>query len=180
MRELSLHILDIIQNSIAAEADLIKLNITEDHEADQLVIEIIDNGLGMDQATQENVVDPFVTSRTTREVGLGLPLFKEAAEQCAGKFELNSTVGEGTELKAVFQHSHIDRAPLGDIRGTIISFLVSNPDIDLVYHHQVDDEDFIFDTREVKENLGELKINSPDVIAWLKEYLTEGLRKIRR
>ena len=180
MRELSLHILDIIQNSIAAEADLIKLNITEDYEADKLVVEIIDNGSGMDQATQEKVVDPFVTSRTTREVGLGLPLFKEAAEQCGGKFGLESTVGEGTKLQAIFQHSHIDRAPLGDIIGTIISFLVSNPDLDLVYHHQVDDNEFTFDTREAKRNLGDLEINSPDVIAWLKKYLTEGLRKIRR
>ncbi|MBM7557743.1 ATP-binding protein [Halanaerobacter jeridensis] len=180
MRELSLHILDIVQNSIAAEADLIRLNIVEDYEADKLVVEIIDDGTGMKEEDKEQVLDPFVTSRTTREVGLGLPLFKEAAEQCAGNFSLDSTLGEGTELKAVFQHSHIDRAPLGDIVGTIISFLVSNPDIDLVYHHQVDDEEFNFDTREVKDRLGDVKINSPDIIAWLKDYLTEGLRQIRR
>ena len=180
MRELSLHILDIIQNSIAAEADLIELNIIEDHEVDELVIEIIDNGSGMDHATQTQVVDPFVTSRTTREVGLGLPLFKEAAEQCGGSFELESKVDEGTALKAVFQQSHIDRAPLGDIVGTIISFLVSNPNLNLIYQHQVDGQEFTFDTREVKEKLGEVEINSPDVIAWLKEYLTEGLRQIRR
>ena len=122
MRELSLHILDIIQNSIAAEADLIKLYIEKDYEEDELVIEIIDNGSGMDPEEKENVLDPFVTSRTTREVGLGLPLFKEAALQCAGDFNLDSAVGEGTELKAVFQLSHIDRAPVGDIVGTVISF----------------------------------------------------------
>ena len=180
MREISLHVLDIIQNSIAAEADLIKLIIEENHKKDKLIVKIIDDGKGMGEEKQKEVLDPFVTSRTTREVGLGLPLFKEAALQCNGDFELTSTVGEGTELKATFQHSHIDRAPLGDIVGTIISFLVSNPDIELVYQHQVDDEEFKLDTREVKEKLGGVKINSPDVIAWLKDYLKEGLRQIRR
>ena len=180
MRELSLHILDILQNSIAAEADLIKLSIIEDQAADQLAIKIVDNGTGMDQETQKEVLDPFVTSRTTREVGLGLPLFKRAAEQCAGSFKLKSEPGQGTELKAVFQHSHIDRAPLGNIIGTIITFLVSNPEIELVYNHQVNDQKFQFDTREIKDKIGDVKINHPDIISWIEDYLTEGLEELKK
>jgi hypothetical protein len=179
MRELSLHILDIIQNSIAAEADLIKLVIIESQVADQLTIKISDNGVGMDQESQEQVLDPFVTSRTTREVGLGLPLFKEAAEQCNGNFNLDSVAGRGTELEANFQFSHIDRAPLGNIIGTIITFVVSNPDIDLLYEHQTDGGQFIFDTREIKDRIGDVKINNSDIVAWIEDYLTEGLEQLQ-
>ncbi len=178
MRELSLHILDIIQNSIAAEADLIKLIINEDIKNNFLVINIIDNGKGMDKSKKEMVTDPFVTSRTSRDVGLGLPLLKEAANRCQGEFEIDSVPRKGTEIKVRFKYDHIDRAPLGDIVGTIVSLLAMNPDLNFVYHHTVKDREFIFTTEEVKKRLGKVEVNHPRVLNWIEDYLRDSLKEI--
>ncbi|AGB42162.1 histidine kinase [Halobacteroides halobius DSM 5150] len=181
MRELSLHILDIIQNSITAEATLIQVIIEENIKDDQLLIKVIDNGSGMNKGQEKDVLDPFITSRTTRDVGLGLPLFKAAAKRCEGDFKLESNLDLGTKVVASFRHSHIDRAPLGDIVGTIITFLVSNPKLDLVYQHKFNEQKFEFDTREVKNNLGpKLEINDPQVLDWIEGYLTDNLEQLRR
>ncbi|GAB6100023.1 ATP-binding protein [Halanaerocella petrolearia] len=178
MRELSLHILDIIQNSITANSSLIKLVINEDSQEDQLTIEITDDGQGMKEA--KAALDPFWTSRNTRSVGLGLPLFKAAAERCEGDFELKSRPEEGTRVKATFKLSHIDRAPLGDLAGTIIACLTSSPKVDFLYYHQVDSQNFEFDTREIKAELGgELSINNPQVLQWVEKYLTNNLEQLR-
>ena len=115
MRELSLHILDIAQNSIKAEAECLRIAVIEDLINDKLTIKIKDDGTGMDADTVKKVVDPFYTTRTTRKVGLGIPLFKLSAEQCGGYFEIKSQLGIGTEITAVFKHSHIDRVPLGNM-----------------------------------------------------------------
>lgn len=178
MRELSLHILDIIQNSIAAGADLIKLVINEDIKNDFLVIKIIDNGKGMAKRERESVTDPFITSRTTREVGLGLPLLKEAAERCQGEIKINSVPGEGTKIKVKFKYDHIDRAPLGDIVGTVISLLAMNPDLDFVYQHIIENRDFIFTTEEIKEKLDEISINNSRILNWIDDYLRDSLQKL--
>ncbi|GAB6138148.1 ATP-binding protein [Halanaerobaculum tunisiense] len=178
MRELSLHILDIIQNSISAEASLIKLVISEDTSQDRLAIEITDNGCGLEATT--NALDPFWTSRNTREVGLGLPLFQAAAERCGGDFNLKSTPQQGTKVEAIFQLSHIDRAPLGDIAGTVITCITSNPEVDFVYHHQVDETSFEFDTREIRAELGsEVALDNRQVVAWMEKYLTNNLNQLR-
>lgn len=179
MRELSLHLLDIIQNSISAEAELVEVKVAEYIEDDQLILEISDDGCGMTEEEQNEVVDPFVTSRTTREVGLGLPFLKRAAEETDGEFELESKPGGGTRVTAVFTHDHIDRAPLGDIEGTLITILNANPDLDLIYLHRVEEEEFVFDTREVKEELEEVKINNPQILDWLRGYLEERLDELR-
>ncbi len=180
MRELSLHILDIVQNSIAAGAEVITVVIKEEEENNQLVIKIADDGCGMTAEEQTKVIDPFVTSRQTREVGLGLPLLKEAAEQCAGSFQLSSQPGAGTTVVAEFEHDHIDRAPLGDMVGTIITVLNSNPKLELVYRHQVGKQEFVFDTRKIKEELADVPINNPQILNWLRDYLTERLTELRR
>lgn len=178
MRELSLHILDILQNSIAAEARLIKLIINEDLKNNLLVIEIIDDGKGMDKNKKESVTDPFVTSRTTREVGLGLSLLKEAAGRCQGGMEVYSVPGKGTKIKTEFKYDHIDRAPLGDIVGTITSFLAMNPDLEFVYRHIVEDREFMFSTAEVKGKLEEININHPRILNWIEDYLNDNLKEI--
>jgi hypothetical protein len=178
MRELSLHILDIIQNSIKAASNQVKLIINEDKNNNKLFIKIKDNGKGMDESEIGKVVDPFITSRTTRDVGLGLPLFKAAVKRCDGDFELKSNPGSGTNVKAEFKYDHIDRAPLGDIIRTLSSIITSNPDLDLIYKHIVNQKQFIFKTNTIKKELEDVKINHPKVIKWIENYLEKELQNI--
>ncbi len=173
MRELSLHILDALQNSIEAGATLVHLVIEEDLAADLFVITIQDNGRGMDEATLARVFDPFYTTRKTRHVGLGLPLFKAAAERCDGDLTIVSRVGAGTTLRATFRHSHLDRAPLGDIAGTLLSFILGGG-CDLIYEHRVDGREFRFATAEIKAELGDVPLLHPAVREWLRGFIAEG------
>ncbi len=180
MRELSLHILDIIENSRRAEADLIKITIKEKIEENLLKIMIEDNGSGIAQNKLKEIADPFITSRTTRDVGLGLSLFKAAAESCAGDFKIDSEINKGTEVEAEFQYDHIDRAPLGDMTTTISNFIAANGDkVDIVYRHQYQEKSFKFDSREIKAELDDLSIQSRQVTAWIREYIEENLAEIR-
>lgn len=135
MQDLSLHILDIVENSIAASATRIKILIVEDTEKDSLSLQISDNGKGMDAETRDKVLDPFFTTRTTRKVGLGLPLLAQAARQSGGKLELDSEPGHGTTVKAVFKASHPDLKPLGDITQTLRAILSGRPELDLCFEY---------------------------------------------
>ncbi len=174
MKELSLHILDIMQNSIVAGATLVELDLAEDKEEDVLTFSITDNGCGMSQEMVEAVVNPFTTSRTTRKVGLGIPLLKAAAEQTGGGITLSSTVGEGTVITASFGYSHIDRQPLGDMAGTMLGLITSYETVDFVYRHRVNTEEYALDTREMRQMLGEVSFNEPQVMLWLSEFLKEN------
>ncbi|MCI2425460.1 ATP-binding protein [Candidatus Acetothermia bacterium] len=178
MRELSLHILDVLQNSVEAGASRIKLTISEDMIADRLTIIVEDNGRGMDKERVKRAVDPFYTTRRTRHVGLGLPLFAAAAEQCSGSLTLESELGKGTKLQVVFQHSHIDRAPIGDICSSLLTVLLSESQVDLHYLHTVNDRRFEFDTAEIRTELGDVPISHPTVRDWLREFITQGEREI--
>lgn len=178
MRELSLHILDLVQNSISAKANFIEIIIKEDLKKDLFEICIRDNGEGMTQEFIEAIYDPFTTTRTSRKVGLGIPLFKAAAQLCNGDLKISSRLGQGTEVKAWFVHSSIDRAPLGNISETIYSLVVCNPDIDFLYRHTVNQAYFQFDTREIKQILGNVSIQNREVISWIKEYLDEGISNL--
>lgn len=173
MRELSLHILDALQNSLEARATLVELVIEEDQAADRLVIIIRDNGRGMDEATLARVVDPFYTTRKTRHVGLGIPLFRVAAERCNGELVITSQPGKGTMLRAVFQHSHLDRAPLGDMTGTLLSFILGG-NCDLSYVHCVNGREFALSTAEIKAELGDVPISHPAVREWFRGFIEEG------
>ncbi|RQD70634.1 MAG: ATP-binding protein [Tindallia sp. MSAO_Bac2] len=178
MKELALHILDIVQNSITADAKRINLKIAESIKDDELTIVVEDDGFGMDEEMLMKVTDPFVTSRTTRKVGLGIPLLKQAAEECEGSLRIHSEVNSGTTIKATFQHSHIDRVPLGDIPETICTILLYGRDFDLLYEHLTDQGQFKFDTAEIRQVLQETPLTHPDVIVWIRESLTEELRSI--
>ncbi|TDO86116.1 histidine kinase/DNA gyrase B/HSP90-like ATPase [Halanaerobium saccharolyticum] len=180
MRELSLHILDIIENSRRAEADLIKIKIEEKIETNLLKIVIKDNGNGISQKKLNEITDPFITSRTTREVGLGLSLFKAAAESCGGRFEIDSQIDKGTRVTAEFEYDHIDRAPLGDMTTTLSNFIAANGDqVDIIYQHQYQENSFKFDSREIKAELEDLSIQSRQIISWIREYIGENLAEIR-
>lgn len=174
MEELSLHILDIVQNSVAAKAELIEVEIVEDIDADTLTITITDNGCGMSEEMVKKVVDPFTTGRKTRRVGLGIPLFKLAAELTGGDFGIESELGKGTRILARFGHSHIDRQPLGDIASTMHQLIVMNENTDFLYVHKVNGNEFKLDTREVKEILGGVSLAEYEVMVWLLEYLKEN------
>ena len=194
MRELSLHILDALENSLEAGATAIELVIEEDTSADRLTITVRDNGRGMSEAQVDRIFDPFFTTRTTRHVGLGVPLFKAAAERCNGDLTVTSQPGEGTTLQATFQHSHIDRAPLGDIQGTLLAVILAaasgvppHPVIpsearnlirNIHYLHRVDGQEFEFSTADVRAELGEIPLTLPPVRKWLQEFIAEGEEKL--
>jgi anti-sigma regulatory factor (Ser/Thr protein kinase) len=188
MRELSLHILDALQNALEAGATLVELTVAEDLAADRLIITVCDNGRGMDETQLARVFDPFYTTRRTRHVGLGLPLFKAAAERCNGELTITSQVGKGTTLVAAFQHSHIDRAPLGDVTATLMSFILGGT-CDLRYVHRVigglgsgeigragewGTREFEFSTTEIRAELGDVPLTYPDVREWLREFIAAG------
>lgn len=171
MEDLSLHILDIVENSIAAGAKNIEIKVLEDIKKDLLAITIIDDGAGMDKDTLAKVLDPFVTTKPNRRIGLGLPLFAEAAKVAGGDISVESKKGEGTEIKAHFQYKHIDRKPLGDMAETIITLIIGNPEINLRYIHKKDGKNWFLDMRELKAQLGEVPINSLQGIKIVRELL---------
>jgi hypothetical protein len=173
MRELSLHVLDALENSREAGATFIELIIEENLAADRLTITIRDNGRGMSEEQLAGIFDPFFTTRRTRHVGLGIPLFKAATERCNGDLTVTSQLGEGTRLQATFQHSHIDRAPLGDMTGTLMAFILGGQ-CDLHYVHQVGEQEFEFDTGEIRAELGAVPLTHPAARKWLREFIAEG------
>ena len=173
MRELSLNILDIAQNSISAGASLITIDISESREEHLLTLMVSDNGCGMDEEQLQNVCDPFFT-RTTRKVGMGIPLFRLAAEQTGGSFEITSKKGVGTSTKAVFHSDSIDFTPLGDMTSTVTVLISMNTDRDFIYRRSVDEKEFVLDTREIKNILDGVPLDNPDVVQWMKEYIDEN------
>jgi anti-sigma regulatory factor (Ser/Thr protein kinase) len=178
MTELALHIMDIMQNSIMANANRIELRIYENLSEDMLLIEIIDNGYGMDSTAINMSIDPFFTTRTTRKVGMGLPLFKQAAEQCQGSFHIESEPGVGTRLVVTMKRSHVDRQPMGDLPGVMSLIVASNPDIDFVYKHTTEEGEFIFDTKKIKQILEDISITDPKVLRFIREMIRENLAEI--
>lgn len=178
-RDLSQHILDIAENGTNAGATRLNIDIQEHSDDDRLTITVNDNGHGMDGETLKRVIDPWFTTRTTRNVGLGIPFFKQTAEMCGGDFDINSELGRGTMTRATFQHSHIDRPSLGDLVGTLLCLIVGYPNVDLNYHHRVNDREFSLATREIREVLGdEVPMSDPDVLAFLRGTLEEGLASL--
>ncbi|HET90566.1 MAG TPA: ATP-binding protein [Chloroflexi bacterium] len=179
MRELGLHILDALENSLAAGATCVELTIEEDLAADRLVITVHDNGRGMSAEQLACVFDAFYTTRTTRHVGLGVPLFKAAAERCNGDLTITSQVGEGTTLQAVFQHSHIDRAPLGNIQSTLLAFILFGS-CDLHYVHRINGREFEFHTADMRTELEDIPLTHPAVRDWLQEFIAAGEAELRQ
>ncbi len=177
MKELSLNILDIAENSVKAGATLTEILITETDE--DLVLTITDNGCGMTAEILETVTNPFTTTRTTRKVGMGIPLLKLASEQCGGNLIIKSKhqsefpENHGTVVKATFSKKHIDFTPLGDIVPTVFSLIQGHPETDFLFTHCIDSKKIMLDTREIKKTLGDVPINTYEVIKWIEEYLRE-------
>ena len=183
MKELSLNVLDIAMNSVKAKATLINIHITEDDEL--LKMEIIDNGCGMTAEFLRGVIDPFCTTRTTRKVGLGIPLLKLAAEQTGGEVTITSKheseypTEHGTCVTATFYKQHIDFTPMGDIISTVTTLIQGSPDIDFEFRHLSNTFDVSLDTREVREVLGpEIPLSEPEILLWIADNLREQYKNI--
>ena len=174
MRELSLHILDVLQNAREAGGRVVWLTIDERVTEDRLIIEVTDDGRGMPEEDMKRVTDPFFTTRRTRHVGLGLPLLAAAAERCNGGLKIEKVPGQGLRVTACFQHGHIDRAPLGDMTRTLLSFLMGEPFCDLVYVHRRDGNTFELDTRLVRKELEPIPLTHPAAREWPAGYISEG------
>jgi anti-sigma regulatory factor (Ser/Thr protein kinase) len=180
VREIALHLLDIAENGAAAGATTIHITVEEDTLNDRLKTVVQDDGRGMDADLLARVTDPFVTSRTTRKVGLGIPLFKAAAEACNGSLSIVSEPGRGTRVTTEFQRSHIDRMPLGDLTGTMLTLVIGFPGIHWVFRYRVDDAEFTFDDEPVKQALGEVPLTEPAILAFIKDLLREGVARVQR
>ncbi len=177
MEDLALHILDIVQNSLEAGADAIEIEIWEDLKQDQLRIKVSDDGRGMDPDMLAKVTDPFFTTRTTRRVGMGLPLLAAASKAAGGALTIDSTPGKGTTIVATFRHGHIDRAPIGDIEATLMALLAGQPNKAIVYRHRIDDRVFELDSRDFRA--ADIDLTSPIGIAILREAVRKGESGLR-
>ncbi len=180
MRELSLNVLDIAQNSIAAGASLTEIVVSEDTAKKELLIGIYDNGKGMTEEQVRNVQDPFFTTRTTRKVGMGIPLFKMAAEQTGGSFKITSQVGVGTRVEAVFKTDSIDFTPLGDMESTISTIVSMNEDKDFIYTRSVDGREFTFSSADIKSILEGVPLSEPSVMMWIEGHIKEQTGELFR
>jgi len=178
MQDLSLHILDVAENGIAAGATLVGISIVEDLAADRLTVEIEDNGRGMNPDFVARVLDPFTTTRTTRKVGLGLSLFQQAAQAAEGDLEIDSTLGSGTTVTAFMRHSHIDRKPMGNLAETMVTLIQGNPTVDFIFSHRRNGSEYLLDTREIRTELDGFPLDNPAVIALIRDNLIGGLREI--
>jgi len=178
MKELSMHILDIAMNSVKAEANLIEIKIEESIKNNIIKITIKDNGNGMSEEVLKHVTNPFYTTRTTRKVGLGIPMFKETCERCNGYLKINSELGIGTTVECALERNNIDRAPIGNIGDTIMVIINSLNNCELVFSHEVDGNKFQVSTIQIKEILDNVNINDSNVMLWLKDYVNENIKDL--
>lgn len=185
MKEIALHLLDLAENSVSAKAKTIRIHVFEDFRADRLFASVEDDGDGMTEDVVGQVTDPFFTSRTERKVGLGIPLLKASAEACQGGMRISSRPGYGTKVEANFQHSHIDRMPLGDLPSTFLMLLLAHPEIHWIFTYEFNlpykksARKFEFDDQPVKETLDGFPLTHPDVIAFIRSSLEEGIAGTR-
>lgn len=181
MFELSLYILDLVQNSISAGALTVTIRLIINRSENTLTLEIIDDGSGMDEKLLRKVESPFTTTRTTRKVGLGIPMAKQLAEACGGSFSIKSRLGSGTTLTAQMQYDHVDMPPMGSVKDTLITLILGAPDKpEFVFEYAIDEKHFEMDTRAIRSLLGGVPLNTPDVLQWIGEYITEGMAEVEQ
>ncbi|MDD5168236.1 MAG: sensor histidine kinase [Syntrophales bacterium] len=178
MLELALHLLDIVENSTRAGAKNITITVREQLSEDLLFIEIRDDGQGMDEQARIKALDPFYTTKKVRRVGLGLPMLSQAAERTGGGLILESIPGKGTTLSVTFGLRHIDRQPMGDVAGTMVTLIAGNPDTHFIYEHDRDHHVFRFDTAELLNELGSVPINHIEILKYIRQIFIEGLQEI--
>ena len=179
MRELSLNLLDIAENSVKAGATLTEIYV--DEAGERLTLTVKDDGCGMDEETVKSVTDPFYTTRKTRKVGLGIPLLKLACEQTGGTLSITSSVdaeSHGTTVTATFFKNHIDFTPLGDVISSIVTLIQGHPDTDLLFRHTTERGSVEIDTREIRAVLEDVPLDTYEVIIWIRESLGEQYNEL--
>jgi anti-sigma regulatory factor (Ser/Thr protein kinase) len=179
MQDLSLHVLDIVENSIAAGARRIKITIIEDTGRNKLTLTIQDNGVGMDKKIMTKALDPFFSTKKTRRIGLGLSMLAQATKEANGDFHMKSKKGKGTTITATFVHDHIDRKPIGDMTETLITLIATQGrHVDFSYEHRKNNYAVIFDTKTIKQDLNDIPLNNPEVIKYLRDNLKKQIKKL--
>lgn len=178
MHDLSLHLLDVLGNSVRARAHRATASIDADPARDLLTVRIEDDGCGMDEALLREVADPYRTTRATRKVGLGVPFFKEAAESAGGAFGIASEPGRGTSLWGTFRIGHVDRLPLGDVGETFSVLVRSNPDMEFALAFTAPGRRFDLASEEIRETLGDVPLDRPEVLAWIRDTVADGQREV--
>jgi anti-sigma regulatory factor (Ser/Thr protein kinase) len=178
LENLSLHVLDIVENAISAKAKKIEILVMEEPGENRLTIEIRDDGIGMDEEASKKAADPFFTTRTSRKVGLGLSLLAQAAKEAGGTLRIESNLGKGTSVTATFQYHHIDRKPLGSMVETMMTLLLGNPELNISYTHKKEGGSYTLSSQWLKEQFQHRSLTNPEVIQWVKKHLQEGLAQI--
>jgi Histidine kinase-, DNA gyrase B-, and HSP90-like ATPase len=178
VEDISLHILDIAENSVRADAKTIEITITRDRENDLLRVEVVDDGKGMDAATLARTRDPFFTTKH-KKTGLGIPLLLQAAEQTGGKLTIDSTPGKGTRVLASFGWSNVDRPAIGNMADTLMTLIAGHPELDVVYSEHDGSRVFRFDTREIRQELDDVPISAPEALDVIRELL-QGEIQLKR
>ena len=173
-----MHILDIANNSTRALAKTVTLEVTADFVRDVLTVAITDDGHGMDEELLKRLSDPFATTRTTRRVGMGIPLYRMAAENSGGSLQIESKLGKGTRVTATFKISHIDRPPLGDMAETVITMIGGAPETDFTFIYRTDAGAYEFCTKAVKDALGEDDLSDVTVLLYLKDLIDENVKNL--
>lgn len=178
VEDLCFHLLDLVQNSVAAGARNIRLTVTESPGEDSLTLEVADDGRGMDRQTLNKVQDPFFTSKGFKKVGLGIPLLKATAQLCSGDFRISSRPGRGTRVRARLQKSHMDCPPLGNLEETMLSLLVSLDPINIRFTYRSEKGKFALASTDIRRQVGDLHFSQPEIYRFLKGYIQEGLGRV--
>lgn len=179
MKTLSDHILDIVQNSISANATLIEIIVEEDKKKDLCILRIGDNGCGMSKEMLEQATNPFFTTRKTRKVGLGLSLLKQNAERAYGKFSIKSELNKGTEVEATFQYSNVDRPELGDVWNSLYLSILSNSIVEIIYEHITNSGRFKISSSEIRDNIEGVSMQQPDIREAIIEMIKNNIKDIQ-
>lgn len=179
MRDLASHILDVVQNSVRARATKIEITVAEHRRRDLCAIEIKDNGKGMNSDSQRQIFNPFFTTRSQRDIGLGIPLLKQRAEQTGGELQLISQEGKGTTVYAVFKLSHWDCPPLGEIAETVSLLITAYPDIHIVYNHQTDNGKYSIDSSQAKQMYPDSTNGMFQILRNIQAILQQNLENIK-
>ncbi len=179
MDDLSLHVLDIVENSIEAGATLVEIRIEEDRKKNSLKITVKDNGRGIDEEVLPRLNDPFFTTKA-KKTGLGISLLSQSAQEAGGSVEIDSLPGRGTEIVATFQLNHIDLKPMGDLAATLVTLIGGHPEVDFIFEYKKNNRVYLLDTREVKRELEDVPINYPGVVKLLKGIIKEGIDEVKK
>ncbi len=179
MRQLALHLQDLGENSLAAGATRLAIEVRDLASADLVEFVVADNGRGMAESFVKKLTDPFATTRTKRQVGLGIPLLAQAAERTGGGIQIESSLGEGTVVRARFCRSHLDLAPMGDLALTVMSLIVAQPELDLEFYYETDKGSFQWQSQKAQEAAAPLSLAQPEVACFIRDYLWEQIGQLQ-